>query len=113
VSDDGGALFELPELAVDARAGRCEAALHRALAAGIEDGTVVDVDAGLAAAALVAARALDRADRMDKPAYAVAALLTPYREALHALRLPAAIAAAPAGLRAIRPAAPTAGRSRG
>ena len=92
MSDDGGALFELPELVLDERkAGRCEVALHRALSAGIDAGTVVDIDAGLAAAALVAARALDRAERMDKPAYAVAALLTPYREALHALRLPAAI----------------------
>lgn len=96
--EDGGALFDLPELTVDRRAGRCEVSLHHALAAGIADGTVVGVDAGLAAAALVAARALDRADRMDKAAYAVAALLTPYREALHALRLPAAIGPAPAAL---------------
>jgi hypothetical protein len=99
VSDEDGALFGLPELVVDERkAGRCEVALHLALTAGARDGTVVEVDAGLAAAALVAARALDRAERMDKPAYAVAALLTPYREALHALRLPAAIGPAPAAL---------------
>lgn len=96
---DEGALFEVPELVLDERrAGRCEAALHRSLTVAAGDGTVVDVDAGLAAAALVAARALDRAERMDKPAYAVAALLTPYREALHALRLPAAIAPSTAAL---------------
>jgi hypothetical protein len=99
MSDEDGALFELPELVVDERkAGRCEVALHRALQAGIGDGTVVAIDAGLAAAALVAARALDRAERMDKPAYAVAALLTPYREALHALRLPAPFTPGPAAL---------------
>lgn len=91
--DQGDALFGLTELSPSpaARPGGCEVALHRALAAGVADGTVLEVDAGLAAAALVAARALDQADRMSKPAYAVAALLTPYRETLHALRLPAAI----------------------
>jgi hypothetical protein len=93
---DDGALFGVSELHVDVgRVGRAEAGLARALEAAREAGTIVAEDAGLIGGALIAARALDKAERMDKPAYAVAALLTPYREALHALRLPAAIAPAP------------------
>jgi hypothetical protein len=68
----------------------------RALAAGEEDGTLIAADAGLIGAALIAARALDRADKPlgagnVKDGYLVAQLLTPYRETLNALRLPVAL----------------------
>lgn len=109
---DDGALFDVPEL-VDAlppeKMGRAEAALYRSLRAGEQDGTLHAVDAALAAAALVAARGLDAAEHGARHVtktgqvqhtgpqpYAIAALLTPYRDALHALRLPTAIA--PAGV---------------
>jgi hypothetical protein len=93
---DQGALFGVPELVVDVgKVGRVEAGLSRAIAAAEADGRLVAEDAGLIGAALVAARALDVAERSAKPAYAVAALLAPYRDCLHALRLPAAIAPAP------------------
>lgn len=92
---EDGALFGVPELEVDtAKVGRVEAGLARSIDAGEKAGTLVPEDAGLIGAALVAARALDVAERSSKPAYAVAALLTPYRECLAALRLPAAIAPA-------------------
>lgn len=71
--------------------GRVEGGLMRAVKAGQEAGTLVEEDLGLIGAALVGARALDAAERMAKPAYAVAALLTPFRECLAALRLPAAV----------------------
>jgi hypothetical protein len=85
------ALFDVEELAVPARAGRAEAGLGAALKAAADAELILDVDAGLVAAALIAARALDRAEAMpDKSAvYAVAQLLPPYQKALHALRLPA------------------------
>lgn len=96
MTEPGDALFDVPELAIDVgRVGRVEAGLARALAAASNAGTIMAEDAGLIGAALVAARALDVAERSAKPAYAVAALLAPYRECLHALRLPAAIAPAP------------------
>jgi hypothetical protein len=102
-----GALFDVPELAVNpAAVGRVEAGLAAALRAAESAGTIVAEDAGLIGAALVAARALDTAERSAKPAYAVAALLTPYRECLHALRLPAQVA--PAG--AARPPAAAEGQ---
>jgi hypothetical protein len=98
VSEDQDALFDVPELAEPepAAMGRTEAGLYRSVQAGREAGTLVAEDAGLIGAALVAARGLDAAERggRGKPGpqpYAIAALLTPYREALHALRLPAAI----------------------
>lgn len=109
-ADESGALFDVPELAADpARLGRVEAAVYAALRAGADAGTVLPEDAGLAAGALVAARALDVADRMmsnptqaKAAGYLVAQLLTPYREALHALRLPAELTPA-------SPPAPNAG----
>ena len=92
---DEGALFGVDELHVDKRrAGRAEAGLMHALERAVEDGIVTDLDAGAVGAALIAARALDRAEGLpDKTAvYAIAQSLTPYREMLHALRLPTAIA---------------------
>ena len=100
------ALFGLPEMVLDEkRAGRAERALQHALEAGYANKTIGDTDAALAAAALVGARAIDSIDNMEgKAAYAFAAAATPYREMLHALRLPEAVepatSAAPAGERA-------------
>jgi hypothetical protein len=94
MTTDDGALFDVPELRLEQRAGRAERALHAAAAAGERDGTLLPTDAALLAAALFAARALDEADRVGgiKGGYLIAQSLTGYREALHALRLPTAIA---------------------
>jgi hypothetical protein len=75
--------------------GRAETALVKALGAADH---LDDIDAGLVGAALVAARALDRAELQPgtKGGYLVAQLLKPYQEALAGLRLPQAIA--PAGM---------------
>lgn len=95
-----GALFGIPanRSRFDAEPGQAEKGLQLAAAKAQEDGQLIEQDAALLSVAFIAARALDRADRMDKPAYAVAALLTPYRETLNNLRLPAALdpVAAPA-----------------
>lgn len=98
VVDDTGALFGVDELVVDVgKVGRVEAGCYRALRAGERDGVVLDLDAGLAAAALATARRLDEAERaaahrLDlKPGYLYAQLLTPYRELMQALRLPAQV----------------------
>lgn len=91
------ALFDVPELAADiTKLGRAEAGLIRAVRAGEVSGTLIAVDAAAVGAALIAARALDRADKPlglgnVKDGYLVAQLLTPYREMLHSLRLPAAL----------------------
>lgn len=93
--DDEGTLFGVDELVEDAhRAGPAEAGLRAALERARTDGIVTVLDAGAIGAALLAARALDRADRLPSKTavYAIAQSLTPYRELLHALRLPAAIA---------------------
>lgn len=94
--DQGAALFTLDELVAldDGRPpGRVEAALAKAVAAGQAAGTLVAEDLGLIGSALVGAKALDRAELLPpgKSVYAVAQLLTPYRETLAALRLPAAV----------------------
>jgi hypothetical protein len=91
---DEGALFGVDELREAKRAGPAEAGLHKALVRAVADGIVTDLDAAAVGAALLGARALDRADFLpDKSAvYAIFQGLTPYRELLHALRLPAAIA---------------------
>jgi hypothetical protein len=92
---EGDALFGVDELAVAVHTvGRAEAGLVHALAQAEAEGIVTGLDAGAVGAALIAARSLDRAERLpDKSAvYAIAQSLTPYRELLHALRLPAAIA---------------------
>lgn len=107
----GDALFDVDELAPDpARMGRVEAALHRSLAAAEASGKLLPEDAGLAAAALVAARALDQVEANangSKTAYAVQAVLSPYRECLHALRLPTAFAPASAAPVATGPSSGT------
>lgn len=111
-TEDAGALFDVDDLVADeptrAKLGRVERALMLSIAAGSKAGTVVDEDAGLAAAALAAARSIDAAELLGwrggtKAGYLIAQLLTPYREALQALRLPAEVvptgppAPAPAG----------------
>lgn len=90
-------LFDVPELAALPYARRAEAGLLAALRAAADQGVILDLDAGLVGAALIAARALDRAEAMpDKSAvYALAQLLPPYQKALHGLRLPAEVV--PAG----------------
>src|SRR5205085_2749628 len=87
-------LFDVPELKALPNARRAEAGLMKALQAAAADGSILELDAGLVSAALVAARALDRAEALaDKSAvYAVAQLLPPYQKALHGLRLPAEVA---------------------
>lgn len=95
VTDAGqGGLFEVRELKPLPNARRAEAGLMAALEAAAADGVAVQLDAGLIGAALIAARALDRAEALpDKTAvYAVAQLLPPYQRALHGLRLPAEVA---------------------
>lgn len=89
------ALFAEEEV-TGAPMGAVEAGVRRALAAGAEAMIVGPTDAALAEAAVVAGRALDRANRLpDKSAvYAVAQLMRPFQDALHALRLPAEVAPA-------------------
>jgi len=84
------ALFSEFDAAGLTGAGRNETAAARALKAGFEAAIIGDTDAGMAEAALTAARALDVAERLpDKSrVYAVAQLMRPYQDALHALRLP-------------------------
>jgi hypothetical protein len=91
---DDGALFGAEEVAaLPHRAGAVEAGLAAAAEAAWAAGTLVAEDRGMLGAAMVAARKLDAADRMADKAggYLVAQLLTPYRETLQALRLPAAL----------------------
>lgn len=98
MTDAQAGLFDVPELAPLPNAQRAEAGLHRALLAAAEAGVVIDLDAGLAGGALIAARALDLAETIRDPkdrAYAVTALLPPFQKALHGLRLPGEVA--PAG----------------
>jgi len=91
---DGG-LFDVPELleSKPEHMGQAEAGLWRAIRAGNEAGTLLPEDAGMIGAALVSARALDHADRYpnSKTGYLIAALTSPHREVLQALRLPAAL----------------------
>lgn len=85
-----GGLFEVEELAPLRNAGRAEAGAMLALEAAAREKLVRDVDGGLVAAVLVAARALDRAEALpDKAAvYAVAMVLPQLQKALHGLGLP-------------------------
>lgn len=93
-------LFDVAELAApDAgELGPVEAGLRAALTAATKPGRghLVEEDLGLVGSALAGARALDAAVRNvrrdPKGGYLVASLLTPYRETLAALRLPAAVA---------------------
>jgi hypothetical protein len=92
---DAEGLFDVPELleAAPEQMGQAEAGLWRAIRAGHEAGTLLPEDAGMIGAALVSARALDHADRHpnSKTGYLIAALTSPHREVLQALRLPAAV----------------------
>jgi hypothetical protein len=74
-------------------AGRVERGTRTAVDAGVAAGTLLPEDSGMIEAALLAARALDRAETLpDKSAvYAVAQLLRPYQDAMHSLRLPTAL----------------------
>jgi hypothetical protein len=93
--DQSVTLFDVEELSVDLRrVGRAEAGLARALRQAVDDGVLVELDGGMIGAALIGARALDRAEALpDKSAvYAIAQCLPPYQKALHALRLPAEVA---------------------
>lgn len=89
-------MFDVDQL-VDAQpvggVGRVERALRTALHAAAEVGIIGVTDAGLIGAALAGARGLDVAERGGAKGgpYATAALLTPYRETLHALRIPEAV----------------------
>lgn len=89
------ALFDVDELAAvqPSGPGRVERALIQALKAAASRGGLIEEDMGLIGGALAAARALDSADRIGgiKGGYLVAQAITPYREALHALRLPPAL----------------------
>lgn len=104
--DDQAGLFgadELEALATSPGAvGRVERLLRVALRAAAAAGVLIKEDLGLVGSALAGARALDAAERGGAKGgpYAVAALLTPYRETLQALRLPMALSPAdsPAGL---------------
>jgi hypothetical protein len=92
------ALFDVPELYLQPDGkGRTEAGLMRALAAAEEAGKLIPEDAGMIGAALVAARALDQAEKFSGPKtpYAIQAAMPSYMEALHALRLPVKVAPVP------------------
>jgi len=98
--DEGGqvVLWGVDELAAPLpNARRAEAGLHAALVKAADDGVLLELDAGLVAGALIAARALDRAEALpDKTAvYAIAQLLPPFQKALHGLGLP--VERSPAG----------------
>jgi hypothetical protein len=103
-------LFDVAEVVAPARpgeVGRAERGLRRALEAGAVSGVLREEDLGMIGAALVAARALDDAERWAGSKgggpYAVAAVLTPYREVLQALRLPAATVPEEAGSAPVPP----------
>jgi hypothetical protein len=84
-------LFDVPELVPLANAGRAEAGLMLALREAQRAELLQEVDGGLVAGALIAARALDQAETIPGAkdrAYAVTALLPPYQKALHGLGLP-------------------------
>lgn len=86
------ALFAVPRMP----AGPAESAVHASVEAGREACILGDTDAAMIAGALAAARALDCAERLpDKTrVYAVAQLMRPFQDALHALRLPAQLSPA-------------------
>lgn len=86
-------LFDVDEKAPAGGKGRTEQLLDKAVAWGEVSGPLEQQDAGLVGGARVAARALDAAEGLGGKAsvYAVSALLTPYRELLAALRLPAPV----------------------
>lgn len=86
-----GGLFDVPELTALPNAGRAEAGLMLALREATRAELLQEVDGGLVAGALIAARALDSAETISSAkdrAYAVTALLPPYQKALHGLGIP-------------------------
>jgi hypothetical protein len=91
------ALFAV-EQAAPARPGNVLASFRKAVAAGRAAGTIVAEDEALIAGTEVMCRALDAADRTGglKGGYLAAQAFPPYQRALHALRLPAELTAAPA-----------------
>jgi hypothetical protein len=94
-----GGLFDVDEVLAERRPGelgRAEKMLAQAIRVAAENGALIREDLGMIGAALVAARALDNAERIGglKGGYLVAQLQTPYRETLQALRLPAEVAPA-------------------
>lgn len=94
MDDAQGALFGVAELAALPNAGRAEAGLAKALEDAHSARIIGPTDAGLVAAALIAARALDHAETIASAkdrAYAVTALLPPFQKALHGLRMPAEV----------------------
>lgn len=91
MTDAQGGLFDVAELAPLPNAGRAEAGLMLALRAAEAASLLQEVDGGLIAGALIAARALDAAEAIVNPkdrAYAVTALLPPYQKSLHGLGIP-------------------------
>lgn len=82
-------LFDVDELKPMPNARRAEAGLMRALEAAAASDRLDETTAGLVGGALIAARALDRAEALpDKTAvYAVAQLLPPFQRALEGLGL--------------------------
>ena len=92
-------LFGVEELRFDPeRRGRAEAGLMAAVAAAETAGKLIPEDAGMIGAALVAARALDQAEKFSGPKtpYAIQAAMPSLIEALYALRLPVKAAPVPA-----------------
>lgn len=107
MTSDDAALFHITPARADWTPGRVEQGLQTAIKAGRDSGTLVDEDLGLIGSALAGARAIDVAEWAGgvKAGYLIAQLMTPYRETLAALRLPAAVQPADG------PRAPAAGGS--
>jgi hypothetical protein len=92
------ALFDLPAApAAPHEPGPTEVALRAQLDVGFDEGRLTDVDRPLAESALVLARVVDTADRIGglKGGYLAAQAQPALQKALHALRLPAELTAAP------------------
>lgn len=88
------ALFEVPDEPVPG--GRVEAGVKVAIEAAVDAGRLDKLDAGMIQGALLAARTLDRAETLPSKSavYAIAQLMRPWQDAMHALRLPEEVAPA-------------------
>ena len=86
------ALFDVPDEPVPG--GRVEVGVRVAIRAAIDKGRLDDLDAGMIEGALLAARTLDRAETLPSKSavYAIAQLMRPWQDAMHALRLPEEVA---------------------
>ena len=86
------ALFDVPDEPV--KGGRVEAGVRVAIEAAISAGRLDSLDAGMIEGALLAARTLDRAETLPSKSavYAIAQLMRPWQDAMHALRLPEEVA---------------------